>query len=113
SWAWSVMPTVTRPSSARRAHSWDLAYFRSAGTFMFFSCLFVLNQNFSVAHEGRLDHRRLQALVADLDLDRVADGAGGRQARQGDRAVHGRREGAAGDLAFALGGKDFLVGAQH
>src|SRR6185436_4131637 len=31
-WAWSVMPTVA-VSPATRSHSWDLAYFKSAGTF--------------------------------------------------------------------------------
>ena len=31
-WAWSVMPMVAT-SPARRTHSWDFAYFRSAGMF--------------------------------------------------------------------------------
>src|SRR6185503_14464851 len=31
-WAWSVMPTVP-VSPSMRSHSWDLAYFSSAGTF--------------------------------------------------------------------------------
>ena len=88
SWAWSVMPMVTRPSASSLAHSWDWVYFRSAGTFMLFSWIsIVVKQNFAIAHEGRLDHRRLQALVANFHLDLVADRDAGGQARQGDRRL--------------------------
>src|SRR5512139_2284724 len=109
SWAWSVMPTVTVPSASSFTHSWDLVYFRSAGTFI----SFLLDEDFAIAHEGRLDHLRPQQLVANLDLHFVAGLDAGRYAGQCDRLVHARREAAAGGLAGALGGDDLLVRAQH
>ncbi len=46
-------------------------------------------------------------------MDGVADGHVHRHAGQGDRLLHARAEGAAGDLAFQAGGRDhFLVRAQ-
>jgi hypothetical protein len=38
-WAWSVMPTVAT-SPVTRTHSWDLAYFKSAGTFVLIRFVF-------------------------------------------------------------------------
>src|SRR5690606_7345375 len=34
SWAWSVTPMVSVPSSSTRTHSWDLVYLRLLGTLL-------------------------------------------------------------------------------
>jgi hypothetical protein len=83
SWAWSVMPMVTLPSASSRAHSWEAAYFRLSGVFMCISS----DQGLTVTDEYGFDDARLEALVADFDVDFAADGHAIRQARQGDRLV--------------------------
>src|SRR5512138_3532927 len=62
--AWSVMPTVAT-SPARRTHSWDLAYLRSAGT-----CVLMGNQLSGVLAINRFGHHfGGRAASADFDFN--------------------------------------------
>src|SRR2546422_3710913 len=71
------------------------------------------NEGFAVANEWRLDDTRIELFVAHVDRNgfagRDADGDAGER----DRLRERRRESAAGDLAAAFGGENFLVAAQH
>src|SRR5438067_13588488 len=71
------------------------------------------DEDLAVAHEGRLHDARGERLVAHHHLDRVAGPGFEGQARERDRLAERGREGAAGDLALAVRGADFLVGAQY
>src|ERR1700741_1153262 len=72
-----------------------------------------IDEYLAVAHERRLHHARAERLVADEDVDGVSDRDTHGQACERYRLADRGREGAAGDLALALRGANFLVGAQH
>src|SRR6516225_1325306 len=104
------MPIVSVPSVSVRIHSWLSVYLSSAGTFILAPSR---NKTLAVAHEGRLDDARREALVANLDFDVVACVDADRQARESDRSAKRWREAAARHLAFARRAVHLLMAAQH
>src|SRR5262245_26513749 len=108
------MPTVIVPSVSSRAHSWLFKKRRSFGTLLIALSGIIDSQRYcdrAVAHERRPHDARGQQPPADLDL--AAIGRRGRNAREPDRALDGRRKRAARDLALADGEYDhFLVRPQ-
>src|SRR6266571_3102848 len=107
------MPIVNVPSGSARIHSWLSVYLRFAGTFMEALRGDLGNEGFAVANEWRLDDTRVELLVADFDCDGIAGRHTDGNSRKRDRLRERRRERAAGDLAAAFGGENFLVAAQH
>src|SRR5699024_5307134 len=120
SWAWSEMPTRTRPSSSRRAHSWDLRNFRSPGMSLMAWFLSWVPGNagesdafarLAVAHEGVFHPAQRDFATADVHfhLAQVA----GRHTGEAGGFFQGGCIHAGQDLALAGGGQDLLAVAQH
>src|SRR6056297_3498359 len=124
SWAWSVMPRVTEPSSSRRSHSWSLVYFRSPGTSLIslppgrhvagyrLVRIALSDFHFAVAHERRPDDTHGQ--VPPADIHRQGFFRPGIDAGERDRSADSGAEAAARDLADrSVAGEYRLVIAQH
>src|SRR5438552_11897374 len=107
------MPIVNVPSGSARIHSWLSVYLRFAGTFMEALRGDLRNECFAVANEWRLDDTRVELFVTDFDCDGIAGRDADGNSRKRDRLRERRRERAAGNLAAAFGGENFLVAAQH
>src|SRR6516164_9862183 len=106
------MPIVSVPSDSRRTHSW-LSVERKASRTIMKSPSSSGHQDLAVADKRRLDDARRKLLVADRDLDGIADSRRRGQACERDRALEGRRKCSARDLAVARRRANHLMRAEH
>src|SRR3954468_12273989 len=108
------MPISTVPSFRSRTHSCVRVYLRSAGTLLMSCTLFRyrdVDARLAISNEWGFHDGGAEELAADVHLHVIAGFR--RHAREGDGALQGRRERAAGGLALAhTTDHYFLVAAQ-
>jgi hypothetical protein len=128
SWAWSVTPMVRVPSSSVRIHSWDLVYLQIGGKRRSW-CLLVRVELLEGMACGKIPEVRRGLAITDergsltvrafrrlprMSTSTLSPGCHAKgQAGQAIDFSRRGREAAAGGFAFAAGGKNLHVRAQH